>query len=115
LQQAPAIGTHAPPGCAVQSLSKRQPPVMHRAAFLPSVPAGAQMALDPEQSAALAQASEAQTLEGTTAGPPQMGSTGPRMHLPGGLASVPQSELLQHCPGGIEQVTASGTLTAQTR
>jgi hypothetical protein len=88
---------------------------MHRAAFRPSVPAGAQMALAPEQSAALAHASEAQTLEGTTAGPPHVGSTGPRMHLPGGLASVPQSELLQHCPGGIEHVMVSGTLTEHTR
>jgi hypothetical protein len=79
------------------------------------VPAGAQIAFAPMQSAALPHASEAQTLEGTTAGPPHVGSTGPRMHFPGGLASVPQSDVLQHCPGGIEQVVASGTLPAHTR
>ena len=54
---------------------------MHLATFRPSVPAGAQIALGPEQSAALAHASEAHTLVGTMAAPPQKGSTGPATHL----------------------------------
>jgi hypothetical protein len=88
---------------------------MHRAALRPSVPAGAQIAFDPVQSAAFVHASEAHTLVGTTAGPPQLGAIGPSTHFPGGRASVPQSAVLQHCPGGAEQVVASGTLTAHTR
>jgi hypothetical protein len=115
LQQAPAIVTHAPPGSAVQSVSNRQPPVKHRAAFRPSVPAGAQIALAPEQSSALLHALEAHTGNIGMAGPPQNGSMGPSTHLPGGPASVLQSELLQHCPCAMGQSFTSGTLTAHTR
>jgi hypothetical protein len=115
LQQALITGTQAPPTTAVQSRSKRHPPLIHRAALRPSVPAGAQMVFVPGQSAALAQASDAHTLAGTTTGPPQVGSTGPRMHLPPGLPAPVQSSNLQHCPGGVEQVVASGTLIAHTR
>jgi hypothetical protein len=96
-------------------LSNLHPPFMQRAALRPSVPAGAQIAFAPVQSRALVQASAAHTFVEMMAGPPHVGSMVPRMHFRGGLASAAQSELLQHWPGGVEQVVASGTFTAQTR
>src|SRR5262249_45278478 len=104
-----------PPGCAVQSRSNRHPPVKHRATLPPSVPAGAQIAFAPEQLAALVQASDAQTFDTCGASPPHLGPTGPRRQPRGGLASAPQSAVLQHWSNGFEQLVASGTLVAQTR
>ena len=112
LQQESTIGAQLAADPA-QSRSKRQPPLTQRAAFAPSMPAGSQIALAPGQSAALLQASLAQTLVGMTVGPPQLGCAGPATHL---LPPMPlQSDVRQQVPGGTEHAVASGTGEMQTR
>ena len=84
-QQGPETGRQAPPLPSVQSLSRRQPPVMQLGHFATENACGyAQIAFGPEQSAAvLALIALAQTLRRNLhRAPAHREGTGPRTHSP---------------------------------